>query len=203
MRYEWRMTPYEYVAIADGDVPSAVEAVFQHVLDTYASETNKVISVWRCFGDSDLAYRPHEKSETVLGNLRHQLLSECRFFAEFAAVPEPAPDLVLPEQQTVEAFCHRLRQLALRRLAFFAQQTQDWWLQEVPFFGEQRQRIWVFWRRMLHTCHHRTQLTVYLRLMGRTVPSVYGPTADVSWQGADPTNTVEAAGRRLRPGGAL
>ena len=30
----------------------------------------------------------------------------------------------------------------------------------------------------LHLAHHRGQLTVYLRLLGAKVPSVYGPTAD-------------------------
>jgi uncharacterized damage-inducible protein DinB len=29
-----------------------------------------------------------------------------------------------------------------------------------------------------HWAHHRGQLTVYLRLMGATVPSIYGPSAD-------------------------
>lgn len=29
---------------------------------------------------------------------------------------------------------------------------------------------------------HRGQLSVYLRLNGRPVPSVYGPTADEGWQ---------------------
>ena len=29
-----------------------------------------------------------------------------------------------------------------------------------------------------HWSHHRGQLTVYLRLLGQPVPSVYGPTAD-------------------------
>lgn len=29
-----------------------------------------------------------------------------------------------------------------------------------------------------HLVHHRGQLTVYLRLLDRTVPSIYGPTAD-------------------------
>jgi uncharacterized damage-inducible protein DinB len=29
-----------------------------------------------------------------------------------------------------------------------------------------------------HLAHHRGQLTVYLRLNDRPVPSVYGPTAD-------------------------
>lgn len=34
-----------------------------------------------------------------------------------------------------------------------------------------------------HLSHHRGQMTVYLRLLGVSVPSVYGPTADESWQG--------------------
>jgi uncharacterized damage-inducible protein DinB len=29
-----------------------------------------------------------------------------------------------------------------------------------------------------HIIHHRGQLTVYLRLNGATVPSIYGPSAD-------------------------
>jgi uncharacterized damage-inducible protein DinB len=29
-----------------------------------------------------------------------------------------------------------------------------------------------------HLAHHRGQLTVYLRLVGGTVPSIYGPSAD-------------------------
>jgi uncharacterized damage-inducible protein DinB len=49
---------------------------------------------------------------------------------------------------------------------------------------------------VLHTAHHRTQLTVFLRMLDRHVPSTYGPTADVTWTGADPTNSVAAAGRR-------
>lgn len=30
----------------------------------------------------------------------------------------------------------------------------------------------------LHSAHHRGQMTVYLRMLGSKVPSVYGPTAD-------------------------
>jgi len=32
-----------------------------------------------------------------------------------------------------------------------------------------------------HLAHHRGQLTVYLRLNDRPVPSIYGPTADEGW----------------------
>jgi uncharacterized damage-inducible protein DinB len=81
-------------------------------------------------------------------------------------------------------------------LNFLAAQDEPWWLEPVPFFDTRRERIWIFWRRVLHTAHHRTQLTVYLRLLDRAVPSTYGPTADVTWQGADPTQSVDAAGRK-------
>ncbi len=33
-------------------------------------------------------------------------------------------------------------------------------------------------RRLLHTSHHRGQLTAYLRRLGRQLWSTYGPTAD-------------------------
>jgi uncharacterized damage-inducible protein DinB len=32
-----------------------------------------------------------------------------------------------------------------------------------------------------HLIHHRGQITVYLRLLGVPVPSIYGPTADEKW----------------------
>ena len=79
---------YEFSAISDAQVPRAREPIFQHMLDTYASETNKVISVWGGFADGDLPFKPHEKSSAVLDIMKHQLLSERRFFAEFLGLPE-------------------------------------------------------------------------------------------------------------------
>ena len=188
--------PYPYTAIPDAEVPRAADPLFQHLLDTYASETNKVAAVWRCFAPQDLAFRPDEKSSTVADIMKHQLLSERRFFGEFVGTPEPPASEVLPLSLQPDACIDRLVSLAQPRLWFFAGQTAEWWTEPVAFFGSPRERIWVFWRRVLHTCHHRTQLAMYLRIMGKPVPSVYGPTADESWEGADPTTSLEAAGRK-------
>lgn len=187
---------YDHVAIPDSQVPRAAAPIFQHLLDTYAGECNKVISVWRSFTPGDLGYRPHPRSRTVREIFEHQLLSERRFFGEFLGTPEPPPAQVLPPDGTLQDFVDRLRSLAVPRLGFLAAQPERWWLEEVAFFDVTRSRIWIFWRRLLHTCHHRTQLTVYLRLLDRRVPPTYGPTADVTWKGADPTQSVEAAGRK-------
>ena len=188
---------YSYIAIPDAEVPRAADAIFQHLLNTYASETNKVISVWREFTADELSFRPHPRSSAVADIFKHQLLSERRFFGEFLGLPEPPAAQVPPQQgQTPADYIERMRELALPRLSLLAGKTERWWLEVVPFFDVRRERIWVFWRRVLHTAHHRTQLTVYLRLLGKAVPSTYGPTADVTWEGADPTQTVRAAGRK-------
>ena len=183
-------------AIPDSALPRAANPLLQHLLDTYASETNKVASVWREFSDADLEFRPHEKSSTVAGIFKHELLSQRRFFGEFLSLAEPAAADVQPADSTVAAFTARLVELAQPRLGQLSAKPDPWWLEEVPFFDVRRQRIWIFWRRVLHTAHHRTQLTVYLRLMNRPVPSSYGPTADVTWTGADPTHSTAAASRK-------
>jgi uncharacterized damage-inducible protein DinB len=187
---------YDFVAIPPQDVPAAADPLFQHLIDTYASETDKTISTWRGFSQEDLCFRPHEKSSTVEEILKHQLLSERRFFGEFVGTPEPPAAQVLPQTPELGAYIKRMEELARPRLTFFAQQNKQWWMEEVPFFEVRRERIWVFWRRVLHSAHHRTQLTVYLRLLNKPVMSVFGPTADQTWEGTDPTTSVEAAGRK-------
>lgn len=187
---------YDYTAIPEQRIPRAARPLFQHIVDTYASETNKVIAVWRAFRAADLDYRPHPRSATVEDILKHQLLSERRFFAGFLGSPEPARSAVVPPERTLEAYTRRAAELALPRLDFLASREEAWWIERVPFFDARRERIWIFWRRILHTAHHRTQLSVYLRLLNRQVPATYGPTADVTWQGADPTVSTESAGRK-------
>ncbi len=44
--------------------------------------------------------------------------------------------------------------------------------------GEQIRHLAIQDGMFLHLAHHRGQLTVYLRLLGVSVPSIYGPSAD-------------------------
>ena len=187
---------YDRIDIPEQAVPRAISPAFQHLVDTYASETNKTASVWRMFAKSDLTWRPHPHSSTVEEIMKHQLLSERRFFAEFLGSAEPPGSEVLPAQLSVHTLTERFVQLAAARLEWIASRDQSAWLSHVTFFDVERESIWVFWRRILHTAHHRTQLTVYLRLLNKIVPPTYGPTADISWSGADPTLTAESADRK-------
>lgn len=194
---------YDFVAIPEHEVPVAAEPVFQHLLGTYASEANKTASMWLAVPDNLLDFRPHEKTNTIRTILVHQLLSERRFFAEFVGTQEPPVEELLPdgEQPPTRAYIDRYVRLVKQRLPQFAQGTTEWWLEPRPFFGGlQRERIWIFWRRVLHTCHHRTQVQTWLRLAGQHVPAIYGPSGDVTWSEADPTYSLAAAKRGAKNG---
>lgn len=189
---------YDFVAIPDDRVPRASDPLFQHLVTTYASETNKTASLWRAVPDDLLDSRPHERVNTIRSIFVHQILSERRFFAQFVGTEEPpVADLLPPgDRPTVGAYLDRYVDLAGRRLPQLARASAEWWLADRPFFGgATRQRIWTYWRRVLHTCHHRTQVQTWLRLAGRPVPAIYGPSGDVTWDEADPTHSVEAADR--------
>ena len=75
---------YDFTAIPDAEVPVGVEPAFRHTVTTYASEVNKTVGVWRAVPDHLLEFKPRERANTIRAILVHQLLSERRFFAEFA-----------------------------------------------------------------------------------------------------------------------
>lgn len=39
----------------------------------------------------------------------------------------------------------------------------------------------ILWLMLMDSVHHRGQFSVYLRMAGGKVPSIYGPTADEPW----------------------
>src|SRR5207245_1738503 len=113
---------------------------------------NKTASLWRAIPDDRLDFRQHEKVNSIRTILTHQILSERRFFAQFVGTTEPAVEELLPsgDAPPAMAYVDRYVDLCRRRLPQFAAKTTEWWLAEVPFFGGLvRQRVWVYWRRVL------------------------------------------------------
>jgi uncharacterized damage-inducible protein DinB len=48
----------------------------------------------------------------------------------------------------------------------------------VNFYGRHIPLVQACWFELFDHIHHRGQFSVYLRLAGARVPSIYGPTAD-------------------------
>ena len=105
---------YDFIAIPDEDVPPATDPLFQHLVVTYVSETNKTASMWRAIPNDLLNFKPHEKVNTIRAILVHQILSERRFFAQFVGTVEPPVEELLPpgDQPPVQAYLDKYVGLA-------------------------------------------------------------------------------------------
>jgi uncharacterized damage-inducible protein DinB len=152
---------------------------YAFLIETYASERIKVISVWSEFKDGDLPVRPRRddpRGRSVHEQMVHQCVSEDLWFRTMLGIDVKAPPL--PEQETRLQFMRRYAEDSGKRLIALQQTDDSWWEAPTKFFDVQRSRVWVMTRRMTHTSHHRGQLMAMLRMLGRDLHSNYGPTAD-------------------------
>jgi uncharacterized damage-inducible protein DinB len=152
---------------------------YAFLVETYATERVKVISVWSEFRDEDLPVRPREgdgRGRSVREQMVHQCVSEDLWFRNMLGIDVGAPPL--PQFETRLEFMERYGEDSGKRLAAFEEKDEAWWEEPVKFFDVERSRAWVMTRRMTHTSHHRGQLMAMLRMLGRDLYSNYGPTAD-------------------------
>ena len=153
--------------------------IYEFLVDTYASERIKVVSVWSAFEDEDLLVRPRQsdaRGRSVLEQMVHQCVSEDLWFRNMLGIDVAAPPL--PHEETRLAFMKRYAEDSGKRLQVLRQQCEPWWEEVRPFFDVRRSRAWIMTRRTTHTSHHRGQLMAMLRMLGHDVHSNYGPTAD-------------------------
>jgi len=166
---------------------------FAFLVETYATESVKVVSVWSEFHDEDLRVRPREgdvRGRSVLEQMVHQCVSEGLWFRTMLGIDVGAPPL--PASETRMEFMKRYAEDSGKRLGALQSKDEDWWEAETNFFEVRRSRAWVMVRRMTHTSHHRGQLMTMLRMLGREVHSNYGPTADTGGLMANHAPTIYA-----------
>jgi uncharacterized damage-inducible protein DinB len=152
---------------------------YEFLVETYATERVKVVSVWSEFGDGDMAVRPRAddpRGRSVHEQMVHQCVSEDLWFRNMLKIDVGAPPL--PKDETRAEFIRRYAEDSGKRLAVLRMQSEEWWESETSFFDVKRSMAWVVTRRIAHTAHHRGQQMAILRILGRDLHSNYGPTAD-------------------------
>jgi len=152
---------------------------YDFLVETYATERMKVLSVWSEFEDSDLEARPNAtdvRGRSVREQMVHQCVSEDLWFRNMLEIDVAAPPL--PMQETRIEFMRRYAEDSGKRLVALQSKNEEWWEGETKFFDVARSRAWVMTRRLTHTSHHRGQQMAMLRMLGRSIHSNYGPTAD-------------------------
>jgi uncharacterized damage-inducible protein DinB len=149
---------------------------FDFLLDTYETERLKTLSVWSVFRDEDMEFRPAPRIRTPHEHMVHQCVSEDNWMKNMLGIDTGRP--AVPQPETRLDFMRHYAALSEQRLAALRQKPEVWFGETTAFFEVQRTRSWIILRRLTHSAHHRAQLIVYLRLLGRPVYSTYGPTAD-------------------------
>ena len=152
---------------------------YDFLVETYATERIKVVSVWSEFREEDLPLRPRgddPRGRSVHEQMVHQCVSEDFWFRTMLGINVEAPPL--PKQETRMQFMQQYADDSGKRLAALGSKDEAWFEADTMFFDARRSRAWVMTRRIAHTSHHRGQLMAMLRMLGRDLHSNYGPTAD-------------------------
>lgn len=144
------------------------------------AEKDIFLRVIRALPDGKLDYKPHERSPSA-GQLLATLVSEHAVCRDLAGTGRgewnPAP--VASVDEAASSFERNWddldREVASMDDAAWARNGQllmgGKMMSEQPIGG-------FLWFILFDAIHHRGQLTTYIRPMGGTVPSIYGPSGD-------------------------
>lgn len=153
-------------------------------LQTWEREYNTTLRVMQAYPSDKADIKPADKSKSAR-DLLWVFVSElsliegiCKGQIDFMNMPKP-PDAVagiVPAYQAKQ----------LQVMNQLKNMTEQEWNLTIPFMVAPKQmgqvkRGDLLWTMLLDSVHHRGQLSVYLRIAGAKVPSIYGPTADEPW----------------------
>ena len=165
---------------------AAVKSPKQQFLDGFERESATTLKVLKAYPEDQSELRPHERSKTA-----RELAA--MFTMEMAAIDAVIrgtftfPPKPLPTPENWKAVIDTFDQIRTRALEGLREATDESLASgTVPFptapktMG-QWPKLEFAWFLLCDQIHHRGQLSVYLRMAGGKLPSIYGPTADEPW----------------------
>jgi uncharacterized damage-inducible protein DinB len=159
----------------------------QHFLDTLAREQATTLKVLRALPSGQSDFRPHPRSRSaadlaftfVLEQLliTKALRNELTMGAGVPATPEDFNAIVAQFAYDFKAMVDLIRKTPEEELLTTTVkfpvgpgQMGDW------------PKLAFLWFMLMDQVHHRGQLSVYVRMAGGQVPSIYGPSGDETWR---------------------
>ncbi len=147
---------------------------FLELFEWEAATTAKVL---KAFPADKLDYRPHEKSRSAKELIQTfiaegvAMIQICEGAVDWTKVH--GPELATAEELVV-AFEGMMTQVADKIKATPDDQLHS----NMEWIGRQAPRLEALTSMLFDQVHHRGQMSVYVRMAGGLVPSIYGPSAD-------------------------
>ena len=150
------------------------------VLGTIKSESRTTKSVLAAVPNSHLDYRPDSCAKTAIELVRHIAVSENRFLECVGAGLFNTSSPVLPENITAPTdIAAWYEQNFARNFDAVSKLSGEQLIKMIDFRGMFQRPAYFFLQLCLvHSVHHRGQLSTYLRPMGSKVPAIYGESYD-------------------------
>ena len=136
--------------------------------------------------DADLSWKPHAKS-MPLGRLATHMAETNGSWATHALTLDRLdwnPEMKSEDPATKSALLAQFDKQVGEAKAALTGMTPERWNSNWKFVaGDQtwindtKYRVWRTWV-LNHLIHHRAQLGVYLRMLDKKIPGMYGPSAD-------------------------
>ena len=155
------------------------------LLESFRRESATTLKILRAYPANQAGLRPHPSSNTAqqiawtfaIENalIEAALRNEFRMPPSFPPMPERWEDCVQEYEKGVERVTTLLESVADEAMA-----------ETLPFMTGPRQfedvsKLFLCTLMLNDSIHHRGQLSVYLRMSGAKVPSIYGPSGDEPW----------------------
>jgi uncharacterized damage-inducible protein DinB len=150
----------------------------QELIQTLAWEGAVTAKVIRALPEEKLEIKPSAKSRAA-SELIHTLLLETQLMLDIAQgksdpYPSTEADRVISVSKAVSDFERVHSQL----LAFLQSEPEEKLNSPHNFYGRQTTRLEGVMSMLYDVIHHRGQLSVYVRIAGGKMPSIYGPSGD-------------------------
>jgi uncharacterized damage-inducible protein DinB len=157
----------------------------QQYLDVFNKEHATTLKVIRAFPADQGAFQPHPRSSSAR-KLVWAFAVEQGVVGAVVDGTWTMPPSLPPEPATL-AEAITSYEAGVKSVAAKVAKMRDARLHAtVPFFTGPHQTgdvpvIDIMWLMLMDSIHHRGQLSVYIRMAGGKVPSIYGPSADEPW----------------------
>jgi uncharacterized damage-inducible protein DinB len=157
----------------------------EQFIQTWEREFHTTVKVMKAYPADKLDLKPAEKSKSardllfVFANEQHFLSQILDGALDFTSQP-PKPPATLEE---IVSATEKGSAVLMEKLNGMPDTSFE---KNVAFPVAPRtmsdvRKMDLLWMMLMDSIHHRGQLSVYIRLAGGKVPSIYGPTADEPW----------------------
>ncbi len=157
----------------------------RHYLDLYTKEFPITLKVLKAYPSKKEDFKPHDRSGSAI-KLVHTFIMQNAVVADAIRGELKMPPNLPPAPATVTEGVASYERGAKALIEAVRAAPESRFFERVDFFTGPGQmgKIPVrelLWMMLLDSIHHRGQLSVYIRMAGGKVPSIYGPSADEPW----------------------